>query len=242
MMLFKLIWRRFLKSYQNSRLHCFVSKILHALQFEGFIITYSQFGEDMILENYFRGRKDGFYVDIGANRPIQGSNTFKLYLNGWKGINVDGNKRLIDQFKKTRKRDVSLCEIVSNSKEEVKFFVSDDDRVSTVSSEFKEWIKEHRSYEYEVVMQPKSLEEILDEHLPPSQKIDLLSIDVEGHDYEVLISNNFDKYKPEVICIEDHGFSFADITASTICRYLIGKQYQLQGYAYPNLFFKRNEV
>ncbi|TWI80346.1 FkbM family methyltransferase [Lacibacter cauensis] len=240
MMLFKLIWRRFLKGYQNSRLHYLVSKCLHALQFEGFIITYSQFGEDMILENYFRGRKNGFYVDIGANRPIQGSNTFKLYLNGWKGINVDGNKKLIDQFKKVRKRDVSLCEIVSNNKEQVKFFVSDDDRVSTVSREFKEWIKEHRSYDHEVVMLPMSLEEILDEHLPVSQKIDFLSIDVEGHDYEVLISNNFEKYKPEVICIEDHSFSFSDITSSAICRYLMQKQYELQGYAYPNLFFKRN--
>ena len=238
MMLFKLIWRRFLKSYQNSLLHCFVSKMLRALEFEGFIITYSQFGEDMILANYFRGRKDGFYVDIGANRPIQGSNTFKLYLNGWKGINVDGNQQLINGFHKVRKRDISLCEIVSNSNEQVSFFVSEDDRVSTISKEFKEWIKNHRSYEQEVIMIPKSLTQILDEHLPASQKIDLLSIDVEGHDYEVLISNNFDKYRPEIICIEDHTFSFNNIYGNSICNFLFERNYELQGYAYPNLFFK----
>lgn len=238
MMFFKLIWRRFLKSYQNSRLHCFVSKVLRALEFEGFIITYSQFGEDMILENYFRGRKNGFYIDIGANRPIQGSNTFKLYLNGWKGINVDGNQQLINAFHKVRKRDISLCEIVSNNNEKVSFFVSDDDRVSTISKEFKEWIKEHRTYEREVTMTPKSLTQILDQYLAAGQKIDLLTIDVEGHDYEVLVSNDFDKYRPEVICIEDHTFSFHAVSRNRICDFLFEKKYELQGYAYPNLFFK----
>lgn len=237
-MFFKIIWRRFLKVYQNSRAHLFVSRILHVLEFEGFIITYSQFGEDMILEDHFRSQKKGFYLDIGCNRPIQGSNTFRLYLKGWNGINVDGNERLINDFKKVRKRDINLCEIVSNNDTPVSFFLSDDDRVSTISGEFKEWIKEHRSYSKEITVKPKSVKLILDSYLPTGQKIDLMNIDVEGHDYEVLCSNDFDKYRPRVICIEDHNFSFSSFSDSKICSYLMERNYVVIGYAYPNLFFK----
>ena len=80
MFFLKKIWRLFLKIYENSRLHVFVSRCLQAIEFDGFVLTYSQFGEDMILMNFFRDQKSGYYVDVGANRPIQGSNTFKLYL------------------------------------------------------------------------------------------------------------------------------------------------------------------
>ena len=49
-------------------------------------------GEDIEVFNYFKNKKIGFYVDVGAYHPIQRNNTMLLYLNGWEGINIDINK------------------------------------------------------------------------------------------------------------------------------------------------------
>lgn len=240
MYLLKLLWRKFLKSYKNSKFQILVSHFLEAIQFEGFYISYSQFGEDLILKNILQHKEKGFFVDIGCNRPIEGNNTIKFYLHGWSGINIDGNEKLIKQFKKIRKRDISLCEIVSINKEKIKFFISDDDRVSTISEEFKDWIKENRSYQNYIYVIPKTLEEILDQYLPENTKIDFMNIDVEGHDLEVLNSNNFEKHRPGIICIEDHTFSFEKKNESKIHQCLIDKNYQVIAYSSPNLYFKDN--
>ena len=42
-------------------------------------ISYSQFGEDMLLNFYFLRQQQGFYIDIGAYHPIHLSNTYHFY-------------------------------------------------------------------------------------------------------------------------------------------------------------------
>jgi hypothetical protein len=175
---------------------------------------------------------------VGANRPIQGSNTFKLYCKGWRGINIDGNQTLIDQFKKVRKRDINLCEIISSETAPIRFFLSGDDRISTISEDFKDQAGNPDKYNEGVTRVPRSLSAVLDEHLPAGTTIDFLSIDVEGHDYEVLTSNDFIKYRPKVICIEYHSFSFDTYRESPIFQYLYQRGYALKGFAYPNMFFE----
>src|SRR5688500_16482591 len=61
---------------------------------------FAQEGEDIKILYLLQKYNNGFYLDIGANHPITNSNTFKLYLMGWNGILVDGNKHLIDKAKK----------------------------------------------------------------------------------------------------------------------------------------------
>jgi hypothetical protein len=51
--------------------------------------------------------------------------------------------------------------------------------------------------------QPKSLSSILDEHWPKNNAISLLDIDCEEHDLQVLKSNNWEKYRPLLVCVED---------------------------------------
>jgi len=75
-------------------------------------LYFAQGAEDInimyILEKY----NSGFYIDIGSNEPVNYSNTFKLYLQGWNGILVDGNKALIDKAKKIRRQDICIHGIV----------------------------------------------------------------------------------------------------------------------------------
>ena len=41
--------------------------------------SYSQEGEDLILQRIFHNQKDGFYIDVGAHHPFRFSNTALLY-------------------------------------------------------------------------------------------------------------------------------------------------------------------
>jgi hypothetical protein len=50
--------------------------------------SYSQEGEDMILQRMFGEKKHGFYVDVGAHHPRRFSNTYSFYRRGWSGINI----------------------------------------------------------------------------------------------------------------------------------------------------------
>jgi len=94
-----------------------------------------------------------------------------------------------------------------------------------------------RSYDEGSWVTPKTLEEILDKYLPKGKEITILNVDVEGHDMEVLKSNNFEKYSPLMICVEDHHFSISTIPKNEICIFLEANGYQIAGYSKPNIFF-----
>ncbi|MDB9489142.1 FkbM family methyltransferase [Dolichospermum circinale CS-534/05] len=80
---------------------------------------------------------------------------------------------------------------------------------------------------------------LLDKHLPPKQTIDFLSIDVEGLDYQVVSSNNWDKYKPKVILVEDLELSsLKNINTSKVCLFLEQRGYVLLAKTMRTLIFK----
>ena len=75
-------------------------------------ISFSQYGEDVLLYD-FLPRYRGFYIDVGAYHPWQGSNTYKLYLRGWNGITVEPNQDTATLFNRVRPRDTHLAVGVS---------------------------------------------------------------------------------------------------------------------------------
>ena len=51
--------------------------------------SYSQYGEDLILWDYFKGKPDGLFVEIGANHPTALNNTWFFEQRGWRGILIE---------------------------------------------------------------------------------------------------------------------------------------------------------
>ncbi len=84
------------------------------------------------------------------------------------------------------------------------------------------------------------LENILDKHIPENQEIDFMSIDVEGMDLQALKSNNWDKYRPFIICVETHGLNLNKPNENTIYAYLTEKNYKLVSHNFVTSFFMRN--
>ena len=52
-------------------------------------LFYSQNSEDVLLARCFEGENQGFYVDVGAEDPVEGSITRHFYERGWNGINIE---------------------------------------------------------------------------------------------------------------------------------------------------------
>ena len=97
---------------------------------------YSMDGEDIEIFNYFKNKKNGFYVDVGAYHPIQRNNTMLLYLNGWEGINIDISDFSIKLFNHLRSRDINLNLAISNKGVMLKCFQKKLSQLSTIKKEY----------------------------------------------------------------------------------------------------------
>ncbi len=196
---------------------------------------YSQAGEDKFVLNYFRNKNDGFYVDIGAYHPELISNTALLYKSGWHGLNIDPIKEKIELFEKVRKRDINICAAVGE-KGTKKFYKSKIkvDANDACSSFNEEYIKEYNVPYEEIKLDITPLKEILDKHLPKEQKIDFMDIDTETWDLEVLKTNDWSKYRPQLIMIETDYKG-----ASNAINFLLNKGYNKIYQTHINTIFER---
>ena len=97
--------------------------------------SYSQFKEDIFIQNFFKNNLDGVYVDIGCYHPVKYSNTALLYNQGWSGYNIDINKASIDLFKIARPNDINLNYCLSSQVgEKVDFYA--EHLFSAINSDF----------------------------------------------------------------------------------------------------------
>ena len=158
-------------------------------------------GEDIKILELTKNIEKGFYMDVGCYHPIHINNCNLLYQKGWSGINIDISKFSIDLFNHLRPKDLNLNCAVSNKSGKISYFYQKE--LSQLTS-LKKKLAEERMQGYIKTdsIESKTLTSILDNSKFKNKKIDFLNIDVEGADYEALISLNFEKYRPKVICIE----------------------------------------
>lgn len=206
--------------------------------------SYSQEGEDMILRRLFEKQQTGFYVDVGAHHPKRFSNTYFFYKKGWNGINIDAMPDSMKSFERIRPRDINIEKPVSDKKQVLTYYAFNEPALNGFSKELPDERKNaNNNYHiiFEKDIETSTLTEILDNNLPQNQEIDFLSIDVEGLDFMVLKSNNFEKYKPKVILIEILGSSLSDIENNEISKYLKEYDYSIYAKAVNTVIFINNK-
>ena len=167
--------------------------------------TYSQFQEDLFINNFFKDKSDGFYIDIGCYHPVKYSNTALIYNKGWSGINIDLNQTSIDLFNIARKRDKNICAAISNNNELAEFYFDHLlSPVNTLSKEFSDLSYKNisRNKYIKKSIQKFTFDKLIEKFNLKIPDIDLLNIDAEAHDFEVLEGFDFEKYKPKIICVE----------------------------------------
>lgn len=166
--------------------------------------TYSQLFEDRListLANWF-GIEIKTYLDIGSHHPINGNNTAFFYFSGARGVAVDVNPKFGDLFSKFRLEDKFINAAVGAGECTMPFYHIDPDVLSTLSKEHADNCVEQGHAIVETVDVPViSLANIIDEYFVEMAP-DLMCIDVEGVEEDVLKSNNWEKKRPSIICIE----------------------------------------
>jgi len=179
--------------------------------------------EDTAILDYFKDKKSGFYVDVGCYHPIHRNNTYLLYKQNWRGINIDVSQFSVELFDHLRPDDLNYNCAVSNKNETVKlFFQKELSQLSTIENDQAKKVFQGNIKEKEI--QAFTLDEILNRDKYKNVKIDFLNIDVEGADFKVLDGLSFQKFNPELICVEIHD---KEIKESKIYNFLKDKNYQL---------------
>jgi FkbM family methyltransferase len=205
-------------------------------------ISYSQEGEDLILNRIFEYKPTGFYIDVGAHHPKRFSNTFIFYEKGWNGINLDAMPGSMTLFNKLRKRDINIeCGIGIASKK-LDYYIFNEPALNGFSKELSEY-RSTNSKQYKIQSIKKvnieRLDTILEKYLPDTVKeIDFLSIDVEGLDFEVLISNNWKKYRPTFVIVEILESGLVEIMKSKTYEFMIENNYTFFAKTVNSVFFK----
>lgn len=206
-------------------------------------LSYATEGEDLVLQRLMGYRPTGTFIDVGAHHPIRYSNTYYFYKQGWRGINIDAMPGSMNAFNRDRPDDINLEIPISDSEQELKYYIFNAPDLNTFdSSKIETYLKYPGvKLEKEVTLKTKTLEQILDKHFEKlkSPHIDFLTVDVEGLDLQVLRSNNWQKYRPEYILAEDLFANATETASGKLGIFMQSVGYQLVSKTHNTAFFKR---
>ena len=169
---------------------------------------YSQHGEDVLLSEIFKDRKDGFFVEVGCIDGRRFSNTLTFEERGWTGICIEAHTGYIELLKKNRPNSIIChCAAGEEDEDEVVFYANARGSLSTLDqskeSHFREKFGEYFTGFEEYHVKKRRLDSLFREH--NVTEIDFISLDVEGYEVEVLKGLSFKRYKPTVFVIESDG-------------------------------------
>jgi FkbM family methyltransferase len=173
--------------------------------------------EDRLKAEFFDGSRPGYFVEVGANEPHRGSQTWQFEQAGWRGVLIEPQPDLAMQLRQTRRARVFdvACSSPANASRPARLYL----------------LGPHSSLKRELVVTgvvpygaidvlARTLDDILEEAEAPAP-IDFMSIDVEGHEIEVLKGFDLKRWRPRLLLIEDHVSSLA------VHRFLTRRGYRL---------------
>jgi FkbM family methyltransferase len=202
--------------------------------------SYSAEGEDLLMDRFLENKPLGFYVDVGAHHPKRFSNTYRLYCKGWRGVNIDANPGSMTLFQQVRPGDLNIEAAVSSAPQELTYYRFNEPALNTFSKSLAmERVSESCSIIEEITIQTEPLWQILDRHLPAGTSIDLMTVDVEGFDYEVLRSNDWSRYSPRFVLVECLGADTLDqANSDPVARLLLDHHYAIVAKTMSTVLFR----
>jgi len=172
---------------------------------------YSQFEQDkFVYENYFQGKTDGYFVDIGAHDGTTFSNSRFFEELGWTGVCVEPNPKVFETLQADRK-----CKCVMKAVADrigwAQFFqiLEGADMLSGLADEFNQRGIENiyaNLQDFENGFEYIDVELDLFDNIVDSTTIDFLSLDTEGNELKILQTIDFNKYDIKVITVENNDY------------------------------------
>ena len=158
---------------------------------------YSQDDEETLIRAFFQDRRNGFFVDVGAGDPIRHSTTYYLEHHlGWKGIAIDAIAEYAASYAKKRPGTRFSSFFVGDKSDSTHdFFVSDERDFSSGTGTDPRGGRYQRRAVGTITLDDLLAREKVD-------RIDFLSMDIEGAEPVALAGLDLKRYPPELACIE----------------------------------------
>src|SRR4029450_4857956 len=168
-------------------------------------ISYAQRVEDLYLMRCFGPSSEGFYIDIGSGHPVYDNTSFAFYLKGWRGITGEANPWLAGATRAVRPRDHHIEALVGARPGAATFYLVDE------FHGFSTMIEDHAraapaqvgKTSQPIAMPVPTLRQLCEQHAP--RAFDFLKVDVEGAEQDVLLSGDWQNYRPKVVVGEGLG-------------------------------------
>ena len=165
-----------------------------------YLTSYAQNYEDVMLWRALGHIKNGFYVDVGANDPVEDSVTLAFYERGWSGINIEPINSHFEDLNRERPRDINLRVAISSVKGALRIWDSETRGLATadlgVVTKHEVAGLRGRFIEVPTVL----LSDVCATHA--HNDIHFLKIDVEGFERQVLEGADFIRFRPWIVVIE----------------------------------------
>lgn len=158
-----------------------------------------------MIAEYFQNKRDGFFVEVGAYDGVEFSNTYYFEKLGWQGILVEADPELAESCRRARPgaKVVQCAAVQSDCPSEVDFEVVEGWKA--LSSLNVRRHKQGEDLQGEIGIQrikvpAKTLDAILTEC--QAERIDFITVDVEGDEWGVLAGLSVGKWRPQLIIVE----------------------------------------
>jgi len=155
--------------------------------------------EKQLVWKFFNCATQGVFVEVGANHPTLRSQTWHLEQQGWTGILVEPNPELCQLLRDQRPRSRTFEAAAGRPDQvgEVELLMGKSHVHSTLVP-----VNGDPLSGATLRVQLRTLDSMLAE--AGVDRIDFLSIDVEGSELFVLEGLNLEKYAPRLIFVEEH--------------------------------------
>jgi len=221
----------------------FFKRVYQKLTGTFYSISYSQTGEDLIIEFLVAAKRiQAFtYLDIGANHPVKLNNTFKFYEKGCMGVSVEPDPVLYAILSAKRKNDICLnIGIAGISSDSADFYIMEEGLLNTFSKVEAEQLElnKHSRINKVIKVPLKTVEEIIEMYFGGKSPV-FINIDVEGLDEQILKTFPFSKYRPMIFCLETVHFTdnASSEKRSEIIDLMKGNGYKIFADTYVNTIF-----
>ncbi len=163
-------------------------------------VSYAQNYEDVMLARALRGIEHGFYIDVGAQDPVDDSVTKAFYEMGWRGINIDPVAHWFQRLVLDRPHDINLQLAVSDGPGRLHLFEVIDSGLSTTDPVFAERHVQAGRQIRESDVECVTLDKICKTHRVT--EVHFLKIDCEGGEAATLRGLSLEKLRPWIILLE----------------------------------------
>jgi FkbM family methyltransferase len=190
--------------------------------------VYPDEAEERLKAEFF-GPSRGYFVDVGANDPQRGSQSYALEQAGWQGILVEPQPDLAVKLRENRVARVfaAACSSPANAGKTMPLYLA-----GTLSSLDAGLAVTGIRARSTVEVPVRTLDDMLAEAGAPSP-IDFLSIDIEGHEAEAFAGFTFARWRPRLVLMEDHVTSLAKHRLLTRSGYRLIRRTGLNGWYVP---------